>query len=296
MPTQTNPVLAHKQLFSVAAKGNARAKFDAKTNLLDFLAEDVKRVSGQLRGSEKDKLDRYLEAFETMSHRQSALVKVADHIAKAAPKIDDSLGDIQYRKGEPTGIFDRLEAQFDIAAGSMIAGLTNVVTISSGVQKGGTGVSCDGSELGIGKGHIGSHGIGHGGSQLGKSSTELHSLIRYQHISKLSKFIDRLESIPEGDGTMMDNTLIVFCSDAADSHHPQAYEWPFILVGDLGGRLKLGNRYLRYPWYGNSGHRTVANLFTSILHAVGDPRKRFGLADITINDLDQDGPLTEIMI
>lgn len=296
MPTQTNPLLAHHQLFSVAAQGAARSKFNAKTNLLDFMADDVKRMQSQLSGSERERLGRYLEAFESMSGRQSELVKLADRIEKASPNIDPKLADVRRVKGEPLGVFDRLDAQFEIAAASMIAGLTNVITVSSGVLKGGVGVSCDGTEIGLPKGYVDSHGVGHGGSFEGISSTELHVRIRRRHMEKLAKFIEKMKSIPEGTGTMMDNTLIVYCSDAADSHHPVADEWPFILVGNLGGRLKLGNRYLRYPWYGQPGHRTVANLFTSILHAMGDHRSRFGIADVKLADIDQDGPLAEIMV
>jgi len=296
MPTQTNPILAHHQLFSVAAAGDMRKKFNAKTNLLDFMADDVKRIQTRLDGSERERMGRYLEAFESMSSRQSELVKLADRIEKASPLIDPKLADIRFIKGEPTGVFDRLHAQFEIAAGVLIAGLTNVVTISSGVMKGGTGVSCDGTEIGLEKGMVGSHGIGHGGTMLGQSSTELHIRIRRRHMEKLANFVQKLESIPEGNGSMMDNTLVLYCSDSAEAHHPYADEWPFILVGDLGGRLKLGNRYLRYPWYGQPGHRTVANLFTSVLHAAGDNRVRFGIPDVKLADLNQDGPLAEIMV
>ena len=66
------------------------------------------------------------------------------------------------------------------------------------------------------------------------------------------------------------------------------------MIGDLGGRLKTTNRYLRYPWHGQKGHRTVANFYTTLLHAVGDRRDRFGLSDLTLQDIDQEGPLTEL--
>ena len=92
-----------------------------------------------------------------------------------------------------------------------------------------------------------------------------------------------------------DSTLIVYLSDSAEGHHPVCHEWPFILIGDLGGRLKLGNRYLRYPWYGNQGHRTIANLYLSLLHAVGERQNTFGIPDFGLGDLDQTGPLAEIM-
>jgi len=296
LPTLLNPVMAHKQYFAAGAEGAARKSFDVDTNLMDFLADDVKRMKTRLDGFEREKLDRYLKAFESMSGRQSKLAAMADRIAAAAPVIDPKTGVIVDTKNGPTGVFDRLEAQFDIAAGTMIAGLTNVVTVSGGAGPDRIGLSCMASEIGKGSGFIGSHGIGHGSSAAGMSAAECHARIRRKCLEKLAKFITTLESIPEGDGTMMDNTLVVYLSDSAEGHHPRCEQWPFILIGDLGGRLKLGDRYLRYPWYGKPGHRTIANLYLSLLHAVGERRNTFGIHDVNLRDLNQDGPLAEIMV
>ena len=300
LPTLLNPVQAHERFFAAGAAGDTRKNFDVNTNLLDFLADDVKRLQKQLDGYEREKLGRYLDAFESMSQRQGQLAAMARQIAAAAPKIDPKTGQIVETKLGPTGVFDRLEAQFENAAGAMIAGLTNVVTVSGGAGPDRIGLSCMASELGKNgaDGYIGAHAIGHGNYQhfAGISGPECHALIRRTCLEQLAKFIRRLESVPEGDGTMMDNTLIVYLSDSAEGHHPVCQEWPFILIGDLGGRLKLGNRYMRYPWYGNNGHRTIANLYLSLLHSVGEERKTFGVADFGLGDLDQTGPLAEIMV
>jgi len=295
LPTLLNPVIAHKQFFAAGLSGAARGEFEVETNLLDFLAGDVKRITRELDGSEREKLEKYLEAFEAMGDRQGELAKLSKQIAKATPEIDPKHGVIQSSRTEATGVFDRLEAQFDVAAGVMIAGLTNVVTMSAGAGPDRIGLSCMASELGVSGGYVGAHGIGHGGGPHGRGSSEWHALIRRKCVEKLARFIAKLESIPEGDGTMMDNTLVVYLSDSAEGHHPLCTEWPFILIGDLGGRLKTGNRYLSYPWYGQTGHRTTANLYLSLLHALGDRRDTFGVADFGLADLDQTGPLAEIM-
>lgn len=296
LPTVLNPVLAHRQFFAAGAGGAARADFDVDTDLLEFLADDVKRMQKRLDGSEREKLEHYFNAFEAMRGRQGKLAGMAEQIAGATPKVDAKLGTIAQTKTAPTGVFDRLEAQFDIAAGAMIAGLTNTVTVSGGAGPDRIGLDCMASEVGKGNGYIGSHGIGHGGSAAGLSSAECHALIRRKCLEKLAKFIRTLESIPEGDGNMMDNTLVVYLSDSAEGHHPLCQEWPFVLIGDLGGRLKLGNRYLRYPWYGKPGHRTIASLYTSLLQVVGEKVDSFGLKDSALLDLNQEGPLAEIMV
>ena len=297
MPTILNPVQAHKQFFAAGAEGDARREFDVDTNLLDFMADDVKRMQGRLNTSERDKLERYLEAFESMSSRQSKLADMADHIARSTPHVDPKLAHIVDSKTGETGVFDRLEAQFEIAVGAMVAGLTNTITVSAGAGPDRIGLSCMASEVDKGgAGFIPSHGIGHGGSAAGMSSGECHARIRRKCMEKLALFIRKLEAIPEGNGTMMDNTLVVYLSDSAEGHHPVCREWPFIMIGDLGGRLRLGNRYLRYPDYGKPGHRTIASLYVSLLNAVGDRCTSFGIPDSGLLDLDQDGPLAELAV
>jgi len=289
-------VLAHRQFFAAGAEGSARKEFDIDSSLLDFLADDVKRMEARLDGYEKAKLHRYLEAFESLSDRQSKLAGLAKKIRQATPNIPIRLAEIPTSKTAVTGVFDRLEAQLDIAAGTLIAGLTNVVTVSAGAGPDRIGLSCMASELGKGKGFVGSHGIGHGRSAAGLTAEECHSLIRRKCLEKLAGFINKLESVPERGGTLMDNTLIVYLSDSAEGHHPVCYEWPFVLVGNLGGRLRLGNRYLRYPHYGKTGHRTIANLYLALLQAMGEKRQTFGIVDSTIKDIDQSGPLEEILV
>ncbi|MGB0579964.1 MAG: DUF1552 domain-containing protein [Limisphaerales bacterium] len=288
LPTQCSPLGAHKSLFSISGGAAERKKFSANTQLLDFLADDVKRMQQRLDGAEKQKLDHYLHAFESMSGRQAALVKLQERISLAAPEITE-------RFGAKTFAFERMEAQFEVAAGAFIAGLTNVITLSSGAGRNKVGVSFDGSELDLEAGPIPAHEVGHQKTIQETTAAELHIRTRRRHCEKLAAFVRKLESIPEGEGTMMDNTLVVYLSDAADQHHAKAFEWPIIVIGDLGGRLKTANRYLRFPWHGQKGHRTVANFYTTLLHAVGDRRDRFGLPDLTLQDLDQEGPLTELL-
>ena len=98
----------HRQYFAAGAAGTGRKDFDTDTNLLDFLADDVKRMTARLDGSEKEKLDRYLQAFESMTERQSQLAKMSNRIRKATPTVDPKLGVIEESKTSASGVFDRL--------------------------------------------------------------------------------------------------------------------------------------------------------------------------------------------
>lgn len=84
-------------------------------------------------------------------------------------------------------------------------------------------------------------------------------------------------------------------SDSAEEHHGQGMQWPLVLVGNLGGKLKTAGRYLQFPKYGAKDHRTLGNFYLSLLHAVGDKRDKFGDADPGLKDIDTAGPLAEIL-
>lgn len=289
LPTQCQPLNSYKNLFGVAAGPKERKSFDARTNVLDFLADDVKKLSKEVSGSEKEKLDQYLDAFENMSNRQQKLIDASARIKKAAPGITEKF------KSDGHWL-DRLQAQCDNAAGALIAGLTNVVTLSSCSGNAFFGANFDGSQLGFDAGRVNQHGMGHGGSFVGKKSDELFVALRKRHMEMLASLLKKLESIPEGNGNMLDNTVVVFTSDSAEGHHSRCWEWPMVMIGSPGGRkIPKGGRFMQFPWHGNKGHRTTSNLYTSLLHSVGDHRSRFGMQDLSLKDIPQDGVLEEIM-
>ena len=62
---------------------------------------------------------------------------------------------------------------------------------------------------------------------------------------------------------MPDNTTIIYFSDAGNEHHANLSEWPYVVIGGSGGRMKLAERYIRYPQYGADGHKTIGNWWTT---------------------------------
>ncbi len=281
LPIMVKPDQAMGTLFGSVAKGQAKNQFAAKRNLLDFLREDVKRAEKQLGGPERKQLTTYLESFDTLSDRQSRLNEIEDTLRKHAPVASD-----KYTSEVET---DRLDAQFDLAAASLISGLSNVVTISSAAGVRDFDICFTG--LGLKKGK---HHTGHGGGQNGMDWAGVYNMIRKYHFGLIAGLAKKLESVPEGDGTMLDNTVIIYLSDAAESHHSRCWEWPFVMLGTAGGKLKAG-RYVDYPGYGQLGHRTTANLYTTLLNIAGSKAERFGMPDPNLKDLDQTGPLVELL-
>lgn len=280
IPTQCRPDLAFRSLFGSVAGDDARKSFDSRTALLDFMRDDARRVSGRLTGEERDKFDAYLKAFETMGDRLAKLKAAEPALKKHAPKPDP-----RYTSAT---VADRAHAQFEIATASLIAGLTNVVTICSGL--------CDptGHFTGVGADDINIHHIGHGQSdEKGRTSKELYTLLRKFHVARVADLAAALAAVPEGDRTMLDNTLILYTSDSGASHHSDGTDWPFVFVGGSKMGWRPG-RYVEYPGYGRKGNRTTNALYCTLLHAAGTPKDHFNL-DGNLREIDTPGPLSELL-
>jgi hypothetical protein len=281
LPHMVKPDQAYAALFGSVAGGMAKQEFYAKNNLLDFIRDDVKRVEKNIAGPERDQLGAYLDTLDTLRNRQSKLNEIQHTLREHAPTPSD--------KYTSTVETDRLDAQFDIGAAALVSGLANVMTISSAAGVRDFDICFTG--LGLKKGK---HHIGHGGSENGKTWFELSDMIRRFHFEQIAKLAKKLDAVREGDGTMLDNTVIVYLSDGAEGHHSRCWEWPIIVLGNVGGKLKTG-RYIDYPAYGYKGHRTIANMYITLLQLAGASRDRFGTFDPGLKDFDQHGPLAELL-
>ncbi len=288
---QCRPELAYESLFG--SIGADRNDFLTRKNLLDFVAGDVRHLRPRLAGAERAQLDYHLGALESLSQREDRLSKMqADgRLKKYAPKVPSP---------PPKLMTEVLAAQFDIAASALMTGLTNVVTITSGLCR------IRGNYTGIS--NMGAHQVGHNKTDSdGQTGHQILSKVRHQIANETASLIKKLDSMPEGKGTMLDNTLLVFTSDSANRQHTSGENWPFVLLGNLNGRLKTG-RYVAYPlrergtaddwnYHGSaaSDNPTINALYNTLLHAAGAPREHFNLTTGTKDDKNQQGPLTEIL-
>lgn len=281
LPFQASPDVAYDQLFGSAISGSQQAKqrYQLKSNLLDFMIDDLRTLNRSLPATEKEKLQHYLSAFEELKIRRAKLAKMEKQIKQHAPKRSDQLTSTR-----PT---IRQKAHFDLLAAALIAGITNVVTLRL------DNISTNYGDLGLSEKNV--HGIGHGEVCNGKSPQAARDIIRLHHMKLLADLADKLQRIPEGDGTMLDNTLIIYMSDSGNEHHGNLNEWPYILIGGGGGKLKLTGRYIQVPGYGQPGHQTIGNWYTTLLHAYGNPVEHFGNLDLHLqkNGVKQTGPIEE---
>ena len=279
LPYICQPEVAFSSLFGSSAEGEAGKAFQARNKLLDWCRSDIRRVRDQLPQMDREKLDVYLDTFEQMRSRQQKLSDIKDRLKANLPALD------KFDCKRTTG---RFEAQCSVAVAALASRLTNVVVIDTACGYQGyhtwkdLGVTVDG------------HAIGHTHPDDPKRNQSAVPVRRF-YAERVADLARRMAAVKEGNGTLLDNSLIIYLSDSAEEHHGMAQQWPMILVGNLGGRLKTEGRFLQFPGYNKAGHRTMSNFYLSLLHAVGDNRDKFGEPDRELADIDTSGPLTEIL-
>jgi hypothetical protein len=273
--TQTRPDVVYRGLFGDVA----RKSIAENSKALDQVTDEVKQAQANLAGPEREQFERYLDAFESLDAQKLGLAQLAkqERGTLARKPTDDDMGDVES---------NRLAAMFELAGAALVSGLTNVVTVCSGM-------CCpDGIYQGFGF-DIDVHELGHFEDMGGRPWQEVYAMMRKEHLGHVARLVERLESIPEGDGTMMDNTLIVYTSDAAETHHSRGKQWPFVLVGNLGGKLRSG-RFLDYPGVDKPGNRVINALYCTLAQAAGSMETEFNLDD-ELRKFEPGGPLGELL-
>ena len=142
------------------------------------------------------------------------------------------------------------------------------------------------------------HALGHlqeNKASNGWTGHQARMEIEKLHLKQIAKMAKKFAGIPEGNGSMLDNTMIVYMSCSSGDHHCAGHDRVDHSVGRNEQKLKMG-RY-EYPKYGTKGHRTVGNLYLSLMQAAGmKTSETFGQPDSNLKDLDLKGPLAELMV
>lgn len=245
--------------------------------LLDRMRKDIKRVSANLAGPERLKLDQYLTGVEDVEKR----LKIV-----SAPSCKTG----SYVQGG-TSVEDRLEAMNEMATLALTCGMTNVVGVS---------VGCGNPHTQFPKFtrlHTGTRFESDGGIHMhGHSAPDIQAaawdILHNFHGSLIARTITALEAVKEGDKTAFDSTVILYLSDNGHSHHNVYHErFPLFLIGNAGGKLKTDGRFIRYPLTRKGPNRPLVDLYSTLSTACGVPTDAFGKGG---NHVPR-GPLTEIL-
>ena len=284
-----SPRVALQELFkSVSSDPKARTQYQLDRKVLEFVARNEGATANPLAGIEKAKVQNYADSVENIRERNRKIDAMADTIRKHVPKLDAKYLD------PAVNTLDRQIGHSEVLLGALISGLTNVVAFT--VDELGhryTGIP------GIEGEKVNMHDVGHGKTIGGLKAEEIRKRARTHHMTLVDRIVTRLKSVPEvdGKGTMFDNTMIFYFPDGGETHHSHGTEYPFVILAGDNARIDLRRRYVRLPNYGQPGHRTLGNWFTTLLNAYGNPIKHFGALDTGLTKFahDQTGPIKQFL-
>jgi len=280
-----DPQTAHDELFKSVANPDAVASDNA---MLKFLQQEESYKASVLGGSEKLKISNHVGSIEAIQARNLEVEKMSGSIAEHLPKLDP----VHQGGGHNATTSEKQKAMTDILIAALVTGLTNVVTFTidelSTPIKGLKGNEGD---------HISLHELGHNGGYSGVSANDIREKVRVGHMTQVGAIVERLKAMPEGGGSMFDNTVVMYFPENGEGHHSHGTEAPFLILAGDNCQLDIAGQYIRLPFHATEGHKTIGNWYTTLLNAYGNPVPHYGDFDLEMSrkKYDQSGAIIELI-
>ena len=267
----SNPQDLYQSLFGSISTGEVRERYEARSNVLQSVERIALQNSRGLPEDEKERYSGYVDGFRDMNGLRGKLANISDHLKKFAPQYGGKFTNPEFET-------DWHDSLLELGISALKSGITNTLTIGSGRGE------IFGAWRGLGIDQQG-HNLGH----MKQPDNPIWVKIRQYNCRMLVKLVKELESMPEGDGNMMDNSLIVYTSNNADKQHTSGANWPFILIGNPEGPIKTGQ-------FTQMEKRPINDLYTTLLHAVGMPVDRFNMEkSLAANYHSKAGPIESLL-
>jgi hypothetical protein len=280
-----DPETARDELFKSVLNPEA---VSSDNDMLSFLqSREGLKISG-VSGHEKKRQEMHIQSIDAIRERNRRLIELSGSIAEHLPEISEVHADGGRNASTP----EKQAAMTDILVAAMVAGLTNVVTYT--IDDLGTPITgLPGNETD----RVGIHPLGHDEAFGGVPAWKTREQIRISHVNQIRTIIEKLKLVPEGDGTMFDNTMIMYFPENGETHHGVGSESPFLIMAGSNCNLNISGRYIRLPYLGNEGHKTLGNWYTTLLHAHGNPIEHYGDLDpeMSRKKLPQTGSITRFL-
>jgi len=252
MPMENNPQLVFERLFGEGATDEQRRERRLlSASVLDSIGSQVNSLNKGLPAADRSRLSDYLEEVREIERRV--------HL------VDEKLSEDLDLPAAPTGIprdYDsHVELLFDLQVLAFKAEITRISSFMLARENSNIRFPRSGVAEGF---HNASH---HSNEQKNKDQ---FAVINRYHITLMKKFFDKLAATPDGDGSLLDHSLVLYGSSLSDANEHNFDPLPILMVGTAGGRIE-GNRHLQFP-----AHTPLANLHLGLLDKFSIQRDSFG--------------------
>jgi hypothetical protein len=261
LPMEINPRVVFERLFGEGGGAQERAaRMEEDRSILDQIAAQVPGLQKGLGPRDRTRMNEYLENIREIERRiQIAEKQSATQLAVPNAPV-----------GVPDSFEEHVNLMYDMMALAYQADLTRVFSFMMARELSQRSYT----NIGVPDPH-------HATSHHQNNPEKLAKLVKIQnyHLSLFARFVDKLKSTPDGDGSLLDHSLLLYGSCISNSDLHTHNPLPTLLAGGAAGQLK-GGRHLKYP-----ENTPMANLLVSVLNKVGVATAKVG---------DSTGPLTDV--
>ena len=254
LPMENNPRVVFERLFGDSGSTDPavrKARIAEDRSILDSVSDKVDDLQRGLGAGDRRKITQYLDAVRDVERR----------IQRAEEQSDRDLPLVEQPAGVPAAFDEYMRLMFELQRLAWQTDLTRVVTFMVGREISGRTYN----DIGIPDAH---HPLSHHLDDPEKIATM--SKINTYHVSLFAEFVDTLRGTPDGDGSLLDHTLLLYGAGMSNSNAHAAIDLPIMLVGGAGGSLP-GGRHLTY-----AKDTPMANLLVAIMDKLGVPVEAVG--------------------
>ena len=259
LPMEHNPRVVFELLFGEGGTAQQRLRRMAEDrSILDSVTEDIARLERTLGVGDRVRVDQYLDAVREIERRiQRAEAQAGQSLLP--PTLDRPVG-------IPESFDDHARLMYDLLVLAFQADITRVFSFLIGREQTNQAYP----EIGVPDPH---HSMSHHGHN--REKLEKYAKIGTYHVQLLAYFLEKLRSTPDGDGNLLDRSMILYGSGISDGDQHSHVDLPLVLVG---GGMGMKGRHVKHPPY-----TPMSNLFVTMLQQLDIPTEKMG---------DSTGPLT----
>ena len=244
LPSEAHPRIVFERLFGEGGTPEQRrAALQKRASLVDWVREDIARLQAEVGAEDRRRVDQYLTTVREVERR----IQMAE--AKTA---DEPLPDLDRPVGVPAEYADHAKLMFDLQVLAYQGDVTRVSTFQLARETSNRTYN----EIGVPEPH---HPLTHHGGD--EEKIEKFSKINAFHVSLFSYYLDKLASTPDGDGSLLDHSLVLYGSGMGNPNVHDHVNLPIILAG---GGAKPGGRHVRY-----NEPEPLANVHLTMLDRAG---------------------------
>src|SRR5262245_17441628 len=252
LPMELNPQVVFERLFGDGSDPEERvARRRQQGSVLDVVKESLGRIRINVGAGDRARLDQYAEDIREIERRLEIATKASTDVpAMSLPA------------GVPESFDEHIKLQYDLMALAFQSDVTRVATLLGARDLTNRNYPASGTNTGF---HAGSHH-----AENPQKIADYARINRY-HVQMLAYFLNKLKVTPDGDGSLLDHSVVLYGSNMGNSNQHQHYDVPHILAGGASDQLQ-GGRHLAYP----SKTVPTGNLLLSILDMFGIHREQIG--------------------